>query len=143
MILNFVKIEDLSSCHNQEMIEFRTEPSIHWRARTDISFGEYHVKSFPVVFDTGASIIGLTVELHDRFLTELGRLNIDYRQTEELEGEVNCEWVDLFPPFVIGDTLDKQIVITPAMYMWRMPSGLCRIFVGRLDVDYVTRDFGI
>jgi hypothetical protein len=127
-------------CHEGKMVSFDVVQAgryaVHWATDTVVQFNKV-ILNTGVIFDTGASVLGLNSVAFVAFTHQLDLLAIPYtyKTNFSLAGDIDCANVKLLPSWEIHHQ-NSIIVITPQMYVVKRSASSCRLKVGHLSGDH-------
>ena len=133
-----LSVQDPSAvCHEGKMSFFTLVQSgryaVHWATDTTVQFNKVVLKT-GVIFDTGASVLGLNSVAFKAFTHQLDSLNISFKYSPDhpLSGEVDCADVRHLPSWEIHHQ-NGVIHITPQMYVAKRSASMCRLQVAHIS----------
>ena len=137
MAMNIGPTDVKAECKEGEMMYFpfssRLKLQTHWAADAIVTFGQvrYHEG---VVFDSGASVIALPLTAFAAFARMFSSKAVDYVHfPKKLHGMIDCSGgIDSLPTWHILSA-DRQIDITPQMYIKRLTRSKCIVEVSHIS----------
>lgn len=137
MVLNAVPAAQV--CLHGQMVRFNLTKkgpfASHWASDTQIHYNRVLLNA-GVVFDTGASVLGLNGMAFASFTKQLESLGIRFEYAPDfMHGRVDCADVRHLPNWEIRQG-SQTLLITPQMYVSRRSLVTCQLHVGKLDGNH-------